>query len=59
LAGLDADGLGKHVEGDGFLSGLKLAITAKTTDVLQETPSAAQYNANYEYCLREVGGASA
>jgi hypothetical protein len=38
LPRLDSNGLSEHVERDGFLSGLELAITAKTLDVLQVIP---------------------
>jgi 8-oxo-dGTP pyrophosphatase MutT (NUDIX family) len=37
LPRLDADGLCEHVEGNGFMSRLEFAITAKAMHVLQET----------------------
>jgi hypothetical protein len=55
LAGLYPNGLGEHVEGNGFLSGLKLAIAAKTAHVLQGSLlGAGSRLLEYEYCLREV-----
>jgi hypothetical protein len=37
LPRFDSNGLGEHVERNRFLSGLKLAVTAKTMRVLQGT----------------------
>jgi hypothetical protein len=53
LPGFDANGLSEHIQGDGFLSGLELAITAKTLDILQVIPRRQHQGCKYEYCLCE------